>query len=249
MGEAKLQVFRQFAELARVLGHAHRLELIELVSQGERSVDRLAEVTGLSIPNTSQHLQQLRRGGFVQSRRMATSFTGSLTVRSCRFIRRSGLRRTNRAEVGKIVSDYFQRLDHLEPVSRKELGRRLKAGTAVVLSRPEDEYGAGPRPWTLNIPMNELKRRLAELPSEQEIVAYCRGPYCVFSFEAVALLRKRGFLVRRLEDGFPEWKAAGLAIEIRLERRRSRSGRTSQSEASYEHIGQGRRQAGCRSVA
>ena len=214
MGQAKLQVFEQFAELARVLGHAHRLELIELVSQGERSVDRLAEVTGLSIANTSQHLQQLRRGGFVQSRREGKRVLYRLAdgpILSLIAALRSYAER-NRAEVGKIVSDYFQRLDQLEPVSRKELSQRLKARTGVVLDvRPEDEYALGHVPGAVNIPMNELKRRLAELPKDQEIVAYCRGPYCVFSFEAVALLRKRGFLVRRLEDGFPEWKAAGLA--------------------------------------
>lgn len=216
MGQAKLQVFEQFAELARVLAHANRLELIELVSQGERSVDRLAEVTGLSIANTSQHLQKLRRGGFVQSRREGKRVLYRLAdgpILSLIAALRSYAER-NRAEVGKIVSDYFQRLDQLEPVSRKELSRRLKAKSAVVLDvRPEDEYALGHVAGALNIPMNELKRRLAELPRDQEIVAYCRGPYCVFSFEAVALLRKRGFLVRRLEDGFPEWKAAGLATE------------------------------------
>ena len=216
MGQAKLQVFEQFAELARVLGHAHRLELIELVSQGERSVERLAEVTGLSIANTSQHLQQLRRGGFVQSRRDGKRVLYRLAdgpILSLIAALRSYAER-NRAEIGKIVADYFERLDQLEPVSRKELAQRLKAKSAVVLDvRPEDEFALGHVPGALNIPINELKRRLVELPKDQEIVAYCRGPYCVFSFEAVALLRKRGFLVRRLEDGFPEWKAAGLATE------------------------------------
>jgi len=216
MSQAKLQVFEQFAELARVLASGHRLELIELVAQGERSVDRLAEITGLSIANTSQHLQQLRRGGFVRSRREGKRILYSLAdgpVLSLIAALRS-YAELNRAEVGKIVSDYFQRLDRLEPVSRKELARRLKRKAAVVLDvRPEDEFALGHVPGALNIPMNELKRRLAELPRDHEIVAYCRGPYCVFSFEAVALLRKRGFLVRRLEDGFPEWKAAGLATE------------------------------------
>jgi len=216
MGQAKLQIFEQFAELARVLGHAHRLELIELVSQGERSVDRLAEITGLSIANTSQHLQQLRRGGFVQSRRDGKRVLYRLAdgpILSLIAALRSYAER-NRAEIGKIVADYFQRLDQLEPISRKELAQRLRAKSAIVLDvRPEDEFALGHVPGALNIPINELKRRLVELPKDQEIVAYCRGPYCVFSFEAVALLRKRGFLVRRLEDGFPEWKAAGLATE------------------------------------
>ena len=219
MASAKIQIFEQFAELARVLGHAHRLELIELVSQGERSVERLAQLTGLSIANASQHLQQLRRGGFVQSRRDGKRVLYRLAdgpILSLMAALRSYAER-NRAEVGKIVADYFHRLDQLEPVSRKDLARRLKARTAIVLDvRPEDEFALGHVSGALNIPMDELKRRLAELPKDQEIVAYCRGAYCVLSFEAVALLRKHGFLVRRLEEGFPEWKAAGLATEPSL---------------------------------
>lgn len=219
MAGAKIQIFEQFAELARVLGHAHRLELIELVSQGERSVERLAQLTGLSIANASQHLQQLRRGGFVQSRRDGKRVLYRLAdgpILSLMAALRSYAER-NRAEVGKIVADYFHRLDQLEPVSRKDLARRLKARTAIVLDvRPEDEFALGHVSGALNIPMDELKPRLAELPKDQEIVAYCRGAYCVLSFEAVALLRKHGFLVRRLEEGFPEWKAAGLATEPSL---------------------------------
>jgi rhodanese-related sulfurtransferase/DNA-binding transcriptional ArsR family regulator len=214
MASAKIQIFEQFAELARVLGHAHRLELIEFVSQGERSVERLAQLTGLSIANASQHLQQLRRGGFVQSRRDGKRVLYRLAdgpILSLIAALRCYAER-NRAEVGKIVTDYFRSLDELEPVSRKELARRLKAKTAIVLDvRPEDEFASGHVPGALNIPMDELTRRIAELPKDREIVAYCRGAYCVLSFEAVALLRKRGFLVRRLEDGFPEWKEAGLA--------------------------------------
>jgi ArsR family transcriptional regulator len=216
MANAKIEIFEQFAELARVLGHAHRLELIEFVSQGERSVERLAQLTDLSIANASQHLQQLRRGGFVQSRRDGKRVLYRLAdgpILSLIAALRSYAER-NRAEVGKIVSDYFHRLDELEPITRKDLAQRLKAKTAVVLDvRPEDEFALGHVRGALNIPVDELKRRLAELPRDQEIVAYCRGAYCVLSFEAVALLRKRGFLVRRLEDGFPEWRAAGHAIE------------------------------------
>jgi ArsR family transcriptional regulator len=199
-----------------VLGHAHRLELIELVSQGERSVERLAQLTGLSIANTSQHLQQLRRGGFVQSRRDGKRVVYRLAdgpILSLLAALRSYAER-NRAEVGKIVSDHFDRLDQLESVSRKELAQRLEAKTAVVLNvRPEDEFAPSHVTGALNIPMDALKRRLAELPGDKDIVAYCRGACCVLSFEAVALLRKHGFLVRRLEDGFPEWKAAGHATE------------------------------------
>jgi rhodanese-related sulfurtransferase/DNA-binding transcriptional ArsR family regulator len=215
MGRAKLQIFEQFAELARVLGHAHRLELIECIAQGERSVERLAEISGLSIANTSQHLKQLRQGGFVQARRDGKRVLYSLAdgpVLSLIAALRIYAER-NRAEVGKIVSDYFNRLDQLEPVSRKELARRLKAGTVIVLDvRPEDEFTLGHVSGALNIPVGELKRRLAELPKNKEIVAYCRGAYCVFSFDAVAFLRKRGFTVRRLEDGFPEWRSSGLPV-------------------------------------
>jgi ArsR family transcriptional regulator len=215
MGRAKLRIFEQFAELARVLGHAHRLELIECIAQGERSVERLAEISGLSIANTSQHLKQLRLGGFVQARRHGKRVLYSLSdgpILSLIAALRTYAER-NRAEVGKIVSDYFNRLDDLEPVSRRELARRVKAGTIVVLDvRPEDEFAHGHVPGALNIPVQDLKRRLAELPKDQEIVAYCRGAYCVFSFEAVAFLRKRGFTARRLEEGFPEWRSSGLPV-------------------------------------
>ena len=215
MSRAKLQVFEQFAELARVLGHAHRLELLEYVAQGERSVERLAQLSGLSVANASQHLKQLRLGGFVQARRDGKRVLYGLAdgpILSLLAALRTYAER-NRAEVGKIVSDYFHRLDQLEPVSRKELARRLKAGSVVVLDvRPQDEFALGHLPGAVNIPVDELMRRLADIPKKQEIVAYCRGPYCVFSFEAVALLRRHGYKVRRLEDGFPEWKAAGLPV-------------------------------------
>ncbi|SKA25501.1 Rhodanese-related sulfurtransferase [Enhydrobacter aerosaccus] len=215
MSRAKLQVFEQFAELARVLGHAHRLELLEYVAQGERSVERLAQLSGLSVANASQHLKQLRLGGFVQARRDGKRVLYGLAdgpILSLLAALRTYAER-NRPEVGKIVSDYFHRLDELEPVSRKELVHRLKAGTVVVLDvRPQDEFVLGHLPGAVNIPVDELKRRLADIPKNQEIVAYCRGPYCVFSFEAVALLRRHGYKVRRLQDGYPEWRAAGLPV-------------------------------------
>ena len=218
MVSAKIRIYEQFAELARVLGHAHRLELIEHVAQGERSVERLAQLTGLSFANASQHLQQLRRGGFVEARRDGKRVLYRLAdgpILSLIAALRCYAER-NRAEVGKIVEDYFDRLDQLEPVSREELVDRLQDGTAVVLDvRPEDEFALGHVPGALNIPLDELERRLTELPTDQEIVAYCRGAYCVLSFEAVAALRLKGFRVRRLEEGFPEWKAAGFLVEAR----------------------------------
>ncbi|WP_395017886.1 ArsR/SmtB family transcription factor [Dongia sp.] len=216
MAGAKSRLFDQFAELARVLGHAHRLGLLEHVSQGERSVERLAELAGLSVANTSQHLQHLRRGGFVQSRRDGNRVLyrlGNGPVLDLLASLRLYAERSS-AEVREIVGDYFTRLDQLEPVSREALVERLHDGSVTLLDlRPEDEFALGHLPGALNFPLDQLEQRLKELPKKQEIVAYCRGPYCVLSFEAVAMLRAKGFKVRRLEDGFPEWKAAGLEVE------------------------------------
>jgi rhodanese-related sulfurtransferase/DNA-binding transcriptional ArsR family regulator len=217
MTSAKNQLIEEFAELARVLGHAHRLELLEHVSQGERSVERLAQLTGLSVANASQHLQQLRRGGFVRSRRDGKRILYGLGDGPILALL-SALRcyaERNRAEVREIVADYFDQLDKLEPVSREDLLGRLQDGSVTLLDvRPEDEFALGHLPGALNMPVDELERRLSELPKDQEIIAYCRGPYCVLSFEAVAALRAKGYRVRRLQDGFPEWKAAGLAVEV-----------------------------------
>ena len=216
MTSAKGLLFEQFAGLARVLGHAHRLELIEHVSQGERSVERLAEMTGLSIANASHHLQQLRRAGFVQSRREGKRILYELGKGPILSLL-SALRayaEANRAEVREIVSDYFHRLDALEPISRESLLSRLHDDSVTVLDvRPEEEFALGHLPGAVNIPLEKLERSLASLSTDQEIVAYCRGPYCILSFEAVAALRSKGYTVRRLEDGFPEWKAAGLETE------------------------------------
>lgn len=216
MASAKNHLFEQFADLARVLGHAHRLELLEHASQGERSVERLAQLTGLSVANASQHLQHLRRGGFVQSRRNGNRVLyrlGDGPILELLSALRCYAERS-RAEVREIVADYFDQLDRLEPVSREELLGRLQDGSVTLLDvRPEDEFALGHLPGAYNMPLDELERRLSELPKDQEIVAYCRGPYCVLSFEAVATLRAKGYKIRRLEDGFPEWKAAGLQVE------------------------------------
>jgi len=216
MGAAKLQIFEQFAELARVLGNAHRLELLELIAQGERAVERLTELTGLSTANVSQHLQHLRRGGLVSTRREGKRIYYCLADNAVLSLL-AALRKCaerNRAEVQRIVADYFEGLDDLEAVSRKELQQRIKSGEVTVLDvRPPDEFALGHLPGAVNIPLAELDRRMKQLPKNQEIVAYCRGAYCVFSFEAVAALRAKGYRARRLEDGFPEWRAAGLRIE------------------------------------
>lgn len=216
MAGVKSQLFEQFADLARVLGHAHRLELLEHASQGERSVERLAQLTGLWVANASQHLQHLRRGGFVQSRRDGNRVLyrlGDGPILALLSALRSHAEHS-RAEVREIVADYFDRLDRLEPVPRAELLGRLRDGSVTLPDvRPEDEFALGHLPGTLNMPLDELEQRLSELPKDRDIIACCRAPYCVLSFEAVAMLRARGYRIRRPEDGFPEWKAAGLQVE------------------------------------
>ena len=207
----------QFAAVAKTLGHAHRLELLEQLAQGERSVDVLAQRTGLSIANASQHLQQMRRAGLVANRREGKfifyRLNDDAVLELLAALRRIAER--NVAEVERVVRSYFDKRDSLEPVSREELVKRAKAGTATILDvRPEDEFVLGHLPGAVNIPLRVLQKRLAELDAAQEIVAYCRGPYCVLSYEAVAQLRARGFKARRLEDGLPEWRASGLPVVI-----------------------------------
>jgi ArsR family transcriptional regulator len=212
----KHALFVQFARVAKTLGHANRLEILEHLGQGERSVEALAERAGLSIPNTSQHLQLLRRAGLVASRRDGKFVLYRLAdeavvglLGSLRRVAESSL-----AEVDRIVRGYFDERDGMEPVSREDLLARALAGSVTVLDvRPADEFAAGHLPGAINIPLRELEGRLADLDPAKEIIAYCRGAYCVLSYEAVATLRARGLRVRRLEDGLPEWKAAGLPVE------------------------------------
>ncbi|HEY0648472.1 MAG TPA: metalloregulator ArsR/SmtB family transcription factor [Phenylobacterium sp.] len=214
-GNPKLAVFAGLAELAKALSSPNRIEIVELLGQGERSVDAVAARLGLSVANASQHLRLMQRCGLLTSRREGKRVLYGLSdpavVELLSALGRLGERRT--AEVRSVVGGYFHERDGLEPVSRGDLLDRMKAGLVTVLDvRPEDEFAAGAVPSALNIPLRELASRLRELPRGQEVVAYCRGPYCVLSFEAVSMLREHGFQARRLEDGFPEWKAAGLPI-------------------------------------
>jgi len=208
-------LFIQFAAVAKAVAHAHRLELLELLAQGERSVEALAGKAGLSIANTSQHLQQMRRAGIVSGRRegkfvfyqLADDAVLDLLAALRRLAERSS------AEVERVIRNYFHDRDGMEPVSRDELLRQLRTGAVTVLDvRPADEFALGHLPDAVNIPLRDLERRLAELDSSQQIIAYCRGPYCVLAFEAVALLRKRGLRARRMQDGFPEWRNAGFPL-------------------------------------
>ena len=212
----KRELFVQFAAVAKAIGNEHRLELLELVAQGERSVEALAERTGLSIANTSQHLQHLRRAGLVTARREGKFVLYQLADEAVLTMLAAmhKVAERNVAEVERILRTYFHERDELEPVSRDELSRRMKQGLVTVLDvRPEDEFALGHLPGARNVPLSKLKRELSKLDRNTEIIAYCRGPDCVLSFEAVAQLRKMGFKARRLQDGLPEWKAAGLPVE------------------------------------
>jgi rhodanese-related sulfurtransferase/DNA-binding transcriptional ArsR family regulator len=216
-GNPKRDLYAQFATVAKAIANEHRLELLELVAQGERSVEALAERSGLSIANASQHLQHLRRAGLVTARRQAKFVLYRLTDDAVLTMVAAmhKVAERNLGEVERILRSYFHARDDLEPVSRAELTRRMKQGLVTVLDvRPEDEFALGHLPGARNVPLSQLKRQLSKLDRKTEVVAYCRGPYCVLSFEAVAQLRKLGFKARRLEDGLPEWKAAGLPIEM-----------------------------------
>jgi rhodanese-related sulfurtransferase/DNA-binding transcriptional ArsR family regulator len=204
----KQQLYLQFAEMAKALGHAHRLEILELLAQGERSVESLAERGGLTIGNASQHLRLMRQAGKRILYRLSDPAVLDLTGALHRLAER------NMGEVKSVLAGYFNKRDSMEPVSRKELSRRLRDGLVTVLDvRPPDEFAAGHLPNAINIPLRDLTRRVSTLPKKQGVVAYCRGPYCVLAFEAVAMLRSRGFEARRLEDGYPQWEAAGLPVE------------------------------------
>jgi rhodanese-related sulfurtransferase/DNA-binding transcriptional ArsR family regulator len=216
-GSPKRDLYAQFAAVAKAVANEHRLELLELVAQGERSVEALAERSGLAVANASQHLQHLRRAGLVVARRQA-KFVLCRLADDAVLTMLAAMHRVaerNVGEVERILRSYFHERDDLEPVSRADLQRRMKQGLVTVLDvRPEDEYALGHLPGARNVPLGQLKRQLSRLDRNTEIVAYCRGPYCVLSFEAVAQLRKAGFKARRLVDGLPEWKAAGLRVEV-----------------------------------
>lgn len=216
MSEAmKSALYEQLARVALALGSQGRLQILEFVAQGERSVDALAAMTGLSVANTSKHLQALRQAGLVVARkeglRVYYSLAGDDVVGLVSALRAVAEHRV--AEVERLVRLWLAHRDELEPVRASELLERAKKGLVTVLDvRPPEEYAAGHIPGAINVPLNKLEACLSRLPKRKEVVAYCRGPYCLMSFEAVEKLRKRGLRARRLENGLPEWRAAGLPV-------------------------------------
>ena len=213
------ELFDVLSQVGRALGNGNRLELLERLAQAEAPVEVLADTCGLSVANASQHLQHLRRAGLVTMRRDGRQVVYRLT--DARIVELMSLMReiaeTNLAEVERLVGKLFSEDDAdgvLEPMSRQALRTVLDRGEVALLDvRPEEEYQAGHLPNAINVPLDRLEQMLDHLPRHQEIVAYCRGPYCVLSHEAIRVLRRRGFKVRRFEEGYPEWKAAGLPVE------------------------------------
>jgi rhodanese-related sulfurtransferase/DNA-binding transcriptional ArsR family regulator len=211
----KRAIFESLARVGTALSSATRLEFLELLAQGERSVDELATLTGVSVANTSQHLQKLRHAGLIVGRKQGQHvyyrLAGDVVVGLLAALGAVG--EAYVAEVERIVRLYLAEKDSLEPVPARELFERARKGLVTVLDvRPPKEFAAGHLPGAVNIPVHELEKRLGELPKRKEVVAYCRGPYCLMSYDAVQLLRKKGLKARRLENGLPEWRLAGLPV-------------------------------------
>ena len=211
----KREVFANLARIGTALSSSTRIEYLELLAQSERTVEQLAALTGTSVANTSQHLQRLRQAGLIVGRKAGLHvfyrLAGDEVVALLSAVSRVG--ETYVADVERILRLYFAQKDELEAVPAKELLQRATKGLVTVLDvRPAEEYAAGHVPGAINIPIHELKKRLKELPKRREVVAYCRGPYCLMAYDAVSLLRSKGMKARRLEAGLPEWRLAGFPV-------------------------------------
>jgi rhodanese-related sulfurtransferase/predicted transcriptional regulator len=212
---AKDALFEALASVGKALSSGRRAEIVDLLAQGERSVEDVAAELGQSVANTSHHLRNLARAGLVRTRREGTRVIYGLAsdqvMALWTVMRQVGAEHV--AEVDRLAEAYLGRRDGLRPITREELARRVRRGEVTVVDvRPAVEYEAGHVEGARSLPITELERRLASLPRDIELVAYCRGPYCVFADDAVRLLRRQGFEARRLKDGFPEWKRAGLPV-------------------------------------
>jgi rhodanese-related sulfurtransferase len=208
-------VFDQFARIAAAFASPKRIELIDLLAQGERHVEALAREASLTVANTSQHLQTLKAASLVATRKAGLQvfyrLADPMVLQGYRALQQ--LAKARLAEMGRLVDDYFSNADGLEPVESAELLRRARSRDVVVIDvRPPEEYAAGHIAGALSIPLGLLEQRLRTLPRNKRIVAYCRGPYCVLAAEAVRRLRAHGRKAVRLKDGFPEWRDAGLPV-------------------------------------
>jgi rhodanese-related sulfurtransferase/DNA-binding transcriptional ArsR family regulator len=215
--DVKDTLYEQFARIGKAVANPKRIELLDLIAQGERSVDDLAAGAGMGITNTSNHLQVLRQARLVESRKEGTRVLYRLANDAVlRFsVALRDLAHSRLAEVGEVVRDYFLARDSLEPVSREQLLTMIQQGEVVALDvRPREEYDLGHIPGAVSIPLGELEARLRSLDKHTDVVAYCRGPYCVLAPQAVQLLHDNGFRARRLEDGMPEWRLAGLPVAV-----------------------------------
>jgi rhodanese-related sulfurtransferase len=217
----KYEIYAQFARIGKALSNSHRLELVELLAQGERTVEDLAREANLPIANTSQHLQVLRAAQLVDVRRDGLyayyRLSDERVFRLWQALRDLG--ELQLAEVNRLVQSFLQDRSPLQSITTAELLQLLEAGNVVILDvRPEVEYQSGHIPEARSIPIDELETRLDELPRDQEIIAYCRGPYCVFADEAVTLLQKQGYRARRLIDGLPDWQALNLPVVTVMEK-------------------------------
>ena len=212
----KREVFANLARVGTALSSPTRIEFLELLAQTQRSVEQLATLTGTTVANTSQHLQKLRQAGLIVGRKEGLyvfyRLAGDEVVEMLSAMSRVG--EAYVAEVERIVRLYFASKDELEPIPAKELLDRARKGLVTVLDvRPPEEFAAGHVPGAISIPVHELEKRIKELPRRREVIAYCRGPYCLMSYDAVLVLRKKGLKARRLEAGMPEWRAAGMPVE------------------------------------
>jgi rhodanese-related sulfurtransferase/DNA-binding MarR family transcriptional regulator len=214
--EFKDRLFGQFARIGKALSSPRRLEIVDLLAQGERTVEEIAKETSMSVASASQHLQTLKAARMVETRRagiyMHYRLADEDVFRTWQAVR--ALAESRLSEVDGVVEAYLVDRDALEAVDSSDLLERLRDGSVVVLDvRPEEEYRAGHIPGALSVPVDALEAALKTLPRDREVVAYCRGPYCVFSDEAVAFLRARGYQARRLRQGLPDWRAAGMPVE------------------------------------
>ena len=213
----KDSIYEQFSRIGKAVSSPKRLELLDLLCQGERTVDVLAKESGLTVANASQHLQVLRATRLVEAEKVGLFVTYRLADDAvCEFFRTMRVLAESRlAEVEQIKRRFLEGREGMEPVDRDALIKRVHEGTVIVLDvRPTEEYQAGHIPGAISIPLKELQRHLSELPQDQEIAAYCRGPYCVLAVQAVEMLRTKGYKAVRLEEGILDWRAMGFPIAV-----------------------------------